>query len=127
MKIAAKLRDIRIVGVEKGMASGGQRFNQLILGARDAGLRAEELQMRQADVGHHAFVGRGNARQRGDLARVRHAHLDHGDLVLGLQAQQLQRKSEMIVEISQRLQAPGTARPARARCIPWWWSCRPSR
>ncbi len=104
MKIAAELRDIRIVGVEKSMASGGQRFDQLILGARNTGLRAEALQMRQADVGHHAFVRRCNLRQRGDLARVRHAHLDHRNLVLGLQAQQLHRKSKMIVQISQRLQ-----------------------
>ena len=104
VKIAAELRNIGIVGVEKRVASGGQRFDQLVLGARNAGLRAEALQMRQADVGHHAIIGRGNPRQGGDLARVRHAHLDHRDLVLGLQAQQLHRKSEMIVQISQRLQ-----------------------
>jgi hypothetical protein len=35
---------------------------------------------------------------------VRHAHLDHCDLVLGFQLQQLQRQSEMVVQIALRLQ-----------------------
>src|SRR5438105_11477468 len=35
---------------------------------------------------------------------MRHAHLDHSDVVLALQAQQLQRQAEVIVEIAFRLQ-----------------------
>ena len=104
VKVAAELGDVSIVGVEKCMAAGRQRFDQFVLGARDAGLRAEALQMRHADVGHHAHVGRGNSRQGGDLARMIHAHLDHRKLMLRLQTQQLQRKPPVVVQISQRLQ-----------------------
>ena len=60
--------------------------------------------MRGADVGDDAPVGRGDAGQGGDLAGVVHAHLDDGDLVLRLQAQQLQRQAEGVVEIALRLE-----------------------
>ena len=92
VKIAAKLRGVGIVAVEKGNAVRGQRLNQFEFGARDAGLALfEVLNVRRAHVGDHAPVGRGDARQRGDLAQVIHAHLDDGDFVFRHQAQQLQR------------------------------------
>ena len=77
-KIAAKLRHVRIVAVQKSHAVRGQRSHQLKLGARNAGLAIGKiLNVRRAHVRHHAPIGRGNARQRGNLARVVHAHLDH--------------------------------------------------
>ena len=39
-----------------------------------------------------------------DLAGVRHAHLDDRQLVLGLELEQLQRHSKLVVEIALRLQ-----------------------
>ena len=94
-KIAAKLRGISIVAVEEGDAVRGQRGHQFELGAGDAGLAVGEVfNVRRADVGDHAPVGRGDARQRGDFARVVHAHFDDGDLVLRHQAQQLQGQAE---------------------------------
>ena len=60
--------------------------------------------MHRSHHGDHAAVGLRQFRQRGNLARVRHAHLDDGDLVLGLQLQQLQRQAKVVVEIALRLQ-----------------------
>ena len=104
VKVAAKLRDVRIIGVEVGVASGGQRLDELVLGARDAILRFKVLQMREADVGNHAFIRRGNLRKARDLTRVRHAHLDDGEVMLRLQPQQLHGQAKVVVQIAQRLQ-----------------------
>ena len=104
-KIAAKLRDIGIVAIEESDAVGGQRGHQLELGARDAGLALGKIfNVRGADVGDDAPVGRGDARQRGNFAGVVHAHFDHGEFVLRLEAQQLQRQAEGVVQIALRLE-----------------------
>ena len=42
--------------------------------------------------------------KRANLAGVRHAHLDDGDVVLGFQLQQHKRQAEMIVEVAFGLQ-----------------------
>ena len=54
-----------------------------------------------------------------DLAGVVHAHLDDCNLVLGLQAQQLQRQAEMIVEIAFATSVRGSACAAAGRWLPW--------
>ena len=104
-KIAAELRDVGIGAVEKRNAVGGQRGDQFIFRAGDAGLAfGEVLDVRGADVGHDAPVGRGDAREGSDLAEVVHAHFDDGVFVLGLEAQQLQRQAEGVVQIALRLE-----------------------
>ncbi len=60
--------------------------------------------VRGADVGDHAPVGRGDAGQRGNFAGVIHAHLDDRDFVLGHEAQQLQRQAEVVVQIALRFE-----------------------
>ena len=106
----------------------GQRGNQFEFGARDAGLALGKVfDVRGADVGDDAPVGRGDAGERGDFAEVIHAHFDDGVFVLGLKPQQLQRQAEGVVEIALRLEHVELRRRARRRWLPWWWSCRPSR
>ena len=101
VKIAAKLRGVGIVAIQEGDAVRGQRCNQFEFGAGNAGLALfEVLNVRRAHVGDHAPVGRGDARQGGDLAGVIHAHLDDGDFVLRREAQQLQGQAEAVVEIA---------------------------
>ena len=86
LKVAAELRDVSIGAVEEGDAVGGQRGDQLIFGARDAGLALGKVfDVRGADVGDDAPVGRGDAGEGGDFAQVVHAHLDDGVFVLGLE------------------------------------------
>ncbi len=104
-KIAAELRDVGVAAVEESDAVGGQRGDEFELGAGDAGLAfGEVFNVRGADVGDDAPVGRGDAGERGDFAAVVHAHFDDGDFVLGLEAQQLQRQAEGVVEIALRLE-----------------------
>ena len=82
--------DAVVVGVEDGVAVGRECGDELELGARDAGDSVrEELEMHGCDVGDDAPVGLGDLRERGDLAGVIHAHLEHGDLVLRLKAEQV--------------------------------------
>ena len=104
-KVAAELRDVGIGAIEEGDAGGGQCGDKLKLCARDAGLAfGEVFNVRGADVGDDAPVGRGDAGKRGDFAAVVHAHFNDGEFVLGLEAQQLQRQAECVVEISLRLE-----------------------
>ena len=100
-KIAAKLRSVGVVAVEEGDAVRGQRGDQLEFGASNARLALGKIfNVRGADVGDHAPVGRGDARQRGNLAGVIHAHLDHGEFVLRHEAQQLQGQAEIVIQIA---------------------------
>ena len=128
VEIAAELRDIRVGAVEERDAVGGQRGDQFEFGARDAGLALGEiLDVRGADVGDDAPVGRGDAGEGCDFAQVVHAHLDDGILVLGLEAKELQRQAEGIVEIAMRFEYVEFCARARRQWLPWWWSCRQSR
>ena len=126
-KVAAKLGDIWIVAVEKSDAGRRQRLNQLEFCAGNAGLAVGEVfDVRGANVGDHAPVGRGDASQGGDLAGVVHAHLDDRDLVLGLEAQQLQRKPEGVVEIALRFEHVELCAEGRGNgLLGRGFSCRP--
>ena len=104
VEVAPELRNVWIVGVQHRDAAGGQRFDQLIFRSRNAGNRVEILQVNWGDHGHHSAVRFGQRRQVAYLAGVRHAHLDHGHLVLGFQLEQLQRHSKLVVEIALRFQ-----------------------
>src|SRR3954466_1168675 len=63
-----------------------------------------------SNVRHYANVGMSDLSQRRDLTRVRHPEFDDRDLVLGLELQQLQRQSKVIVEVSFRLHDAKTPR-----------------
>ncbi len=86
LEVAPELRHVRIVAVEKCNAVGGQRGNQFEFCARNTGLAlGEVLDVRGANVGDDTPVGSGDAGERGDLAKVVHAHFDDGEFVFGLQ------------------------------------------
>ena len=104
VKVAAELRNVRIVGIQHSDAAGRQRLDELILRARNSRNRIEELQVYRCDHGHDTAIRLGQRRQVAYLAGVRHAHLDHRQLVLGLELEQLQRHAELVVEIALRLQ-----------------------
>ena len=104
VEIAAKLRNVGIIGVQDGDAARRQRRYQFIFRARHIGQAAEKFHVHRAHQRDYADLRLRDLCQRGDLAGMRHAHLDHSDVVLALQAQQLQRQAEVIVEIAFRLQ-----------------------
>ena len=104
-----------------------QRFDQFPLGARHAVDGIEELDVRVADVGHHADVGPGDGGQIANLAGVVHPDFEHRDARVFVQPQDRERQPDVVVEIAVRLADRAFRRPAAARWHPWWWSCRRCR
>ena len=86
-----------------------ERREHLALGAGDAGKVAETLEVLVAGVGDERDRGLRERGERGDLARVIGAHLDHRVAVRGLEAEQRQRHADVVVEV-----AAGRERRARA-------------
>ncbi len=84
-----------IVRIQKRNSIGRQSLHQLILRPRNP-LKSilEKLQMHCGHIAHHRPVRLRNLRQRPNLPRMVHPHLEHGHLVLLLQAQQSQRQSK---------------------------------
>ena len=99
-KIAPKLRNIFIVGIEHRGSTCGQGLNQFVLRAGNSCDGIEKLQVHRRDVGHDADFRLRHLAQRGDLARARHAHFDDCEVMFRFDFQQHQGKSKMIIEIA---------------------------
>src|SRR5579884_2244523 len=104
MKVLAEMRDIFVVGIQNRGAGFEQSFDEFALGARDLRNRVEEFEVNRGDAGYDAGFGLREAGEGGDLAQVRHAHLDYGDFMLGLEPQQHERQAEVVVQIADRLE-----------------------
>ena len=105
MKVAPELSHIGIVTIEDCDPGSRQALHQFVFGAGDAGDSIGKiLGMGVAYIGDDTPVGMSNASQSGDLAGMRHPHLDHRNLMLGLKFQQLQGHAEFVVEVSLRFQ-----------------------
>ena len=103
-KVASELRDVLIVRVQDGCSSGGQGFDQFVLGPRNGAHGFEVLQVNRRHNRDHSDFRLRDLRQRCDLAGVRHAHFDHGYLMVRFQFEKHEGQPEMIVEIAFRLQ-----------------------
>ena len=66
---------------------------------KDVFLRAQLLNVGHADVRHHRVLRAGNLGQTRHFPEIAHAHLDHGHLMLGKQAEHGERKSHLAVLI----------------------------
>ena len=99
-KIAAKLRNVFVVGVQYRGSARWQRFNQFVFRACDARYRIKKLQMYGRDICYHANFGLRDFRQRGNLAGMRHPHLDYREVVFGLNFQQHEGKAKVIIEVA---------------------------
>ncbi len=118
LEVAPELRHVGIRAVEKCNSVGGQCGDELELRAGDTGLTfGESLDVRSADVGDDTPVWSGDAGERGNLAKMIHAHLDDGILVLGFKAQQLQRKAVGVVEIALRFEDVELRPESRSDCL----------
>src|SRR5271165_1381076 len=90
-EVAAELRHVRVVAIEKGDSVRGQRFDQFIFGAGNAGdAVGKKLRVSIADISDDSPVGCGDAGERGNFAGAGHAHFDNGNLMFGLKLEQLQ-------------------------------------
>ena len=107
-KVAPELRHVGIVRIQKrdgtSRACGESPAPAHIWRAQFRRCRRENSRVRVAHVGHDAPVRRSDPAQRRDFARVRHAHLDHRNLVFRLKLEQLQRQAEVVVQVALRLQ-----------------------
>ena len=62
--------------------------------------------MRDPDVGNDGGVGRGDARQRSDLARMIHPELPNRELIVAICFQHGAGQTDVIVEIALRFRHP---------------------
>ncbi len=92
--------DTGVVGVEDREPVRRQRGRQLRLRARNGLDAAGTLEMGRVHGQHHADLRLGNLRQPGDLALGVHAHLEHGDLVVRLEAEQRDRQARLGVQVA---------------------------
>ena len=74
--------------------------DDLGLGAGDVLARAEEPDMRGADLGDDAVGRLGDARERLDLPRAVHAHLEHEHLRVGGRRENGERQADEAVEVA---------------------------
>ena len=103
-EIAAEVRNVLIVGIEYGGATGGERFDELIFRAGNSGEGIEEFQMNRSYVRHHADIRLGDFGEGANFSGVRHSHLNDCQVVPGFELQQHQREAEMVVQIAFGLQ-----------------------
>ena len=80
-----------------------QEIIQFSFGANDSFERAESLKMGLPHIGNDPVVRLGNVNQGLDFSRMISPHFDDRHLMLRLQAQQCQRHSDMVVEVSLRV------------------------
>ena len=91
-----------IVGVDKDDTVGlrGQVVIELSLGADDTLQRAETLQVGLAHVGNQSAGGLGGLGECLDVARMAGSHLDDGNLVHDVEAQQRLGNADVVVEVA---------------------------
>ena len=120
-------RDPLIIGVEHGGAADGQRLDQLALAALDGLDRSGAREVRRPHRGHDADPRLRQLGQDRDVARLVHAHLEHGHLVVRRQAQQGQRQTDLVVLVGRVAQHVPALSEHLRRSAPWSRSWRASR
>src|SRR3954452_9713129 len=99
-----EVADEFVVLVKDGNPGGGKGVDQLFLSVRYTCDGIEKLQVNRSHDCHYTDVRPGNLRQLCDFACVIHSHLTDVNVCLGLNAQQLQRQPDVVVEVSLGLQ-----------------------
>ncbi len=83
-------------------ASGGERAEERALLARHLLDPAHALGVRGGDEREHADLGLGDAAELGDIAGLVHPHLDDGEAVPRLEAEQHHGDADAVVEVARR-------------------------
>jgi len=76
-----------------------QLIDELGLGGGHVVHGAHELQVYRRDVGDHADIGQGDARELTDLPVATHRHLDDDDLGALLDVEERQRDADLVVQV----------------------------
>ena len=95
-----------VIPVEDGQVVAGHGLEDLALGLQDPLPAAQVLDVGVADVGDDRHVGGDDTGQVVDLAEVVHAHLQHAQLMLGVQAEEGQGQADLVVVVALGLQDP---------------------
>ena len=93
-------RRMRVVGVDHGDTVSGQTLENLSLGASHRLHRAQTRQMGGLGIDDQRHIGPGDPGQIGDLARMVHAHLDHGVAMGSAQSEQRQRHADVVIQVA---------------------------
>ena len=88
---------------EDGLAVGFDMPVEFCLGLDDTFEATEAFQMRFPDVGDEAVVGVGDLAEEVDFTWMGGAHFHDGDLGFGLDAQQGERHTDVVVEVAHRV------------------------
>ena len=94
---------MRIVAIEEKNGTGQKGVRNVKLFSKNILLRAELLNMRDADVRHNGILRPGNLSKTAHFPEVTHSHLDDCHLVLRLKTEHRQRKTNLTVLIAFRL------------------------
>ena len=95
---------IRIIGVDHGHPAGAEAGEDAAFFAGDPVHVAHPFEVGPLRVGYHRHGRRAKRRQIGDFARVIHAHLDDRCPMAGIDSQQGQRQTDVVVQIAARRQ-----------------------
>ena len=117
--------DALVVGVEDRDPVGRERLDQLAFRLLDRLDRPDPRQVDRLDGRDHADLRSCDPGQLGDLAADVHAHLEDGGLMVGAQAHDRQRQSDLVVlvalvleghELGSRGPSPSLPSPTSSRC-----------
>ena len=97
---AALLPQQRLVAAQHGHAARAQPLEDFQLRAADALPRAEELDVRGADIRDDRDIRARRRRHPGQLAEVVHAHLEHGRARRFFDAQHGQRHADLVIQVA---------------------------
>ena len=96
---------VGILGRQDGDAVFRQPLVNLGFGAGDVVHAIKPAaDVRAHGVVYQRHIGRGDARERCQLARMIHAHFNHGVAMLFAQIEQRERQADVVVEIARRCQ-----------------------
>ena len=110
-------REQELTGWDDRDGPGVQPDEQLGLGRGDRLDRPEELEVDRADADDHAHVGLGDLGELGDLAGAAHRHLEHEHLGSGGRGQDLERQTDLGVEVGARGDGAAVGREQRQQQI----------
>src|SRR3954469_5082735 len=99
VEVAAELRNIFVVCIQYRNGARVKLLDELVLRACDVGDGRKKFQVDGSNIGHDANIRVGQLCECGNLTRMGHSEFDRRDLVLGLELQQLQWQSEVVVEV----------------------------
>ena len=97
---AAFVPQKRLIAAENSRAALLQTLENLQLGLADALTRAEELDMRGADIGDNRQIRSGSRRHAGKLTEMVHAHLGYQHFSIPGHTHERQRQTNLIIQVA---------------------------